>query len=119
MALSSRYHISHHIRQTSLLAFQDEIPHLGKRQYEVLKAIRDCNRHRIFPTDREIARLLGYADPNRVRPRRHELMEYGLIEEAGKKICPVSGKLAIAWKISPRILEKIDLIIKMREEVRE
>ncbi|HEC82511.1 MAG TPA: hypothetical protein ENI53_01315 [Thermoplasmatales archaeon] len=117
--MHSRMHLQHHIRQTSLLAFQDELPHLGRRQYEVLKAIRDLNLHGIHPTDREIAKLLGYADPNKVRPRRHELMEYGLITEAGKKICPVSGKLAIAWKISSRILEKIDLIIKMREGVRE
>jgi len=117
--MRSRMHLQHRVRQTSLLAFQDEIPHLGKRQYEVLKAIRDLNLHGIYPTDREIARLLGYADPNKVRPRRHELMEYGLIVEAGKKVCPVSGKLAITWKISSRILEKVDLIIRMREEVRE
>ena len=116
---SRRMHLHHDIRQTSLLAFQDEIPHLGRRQYEVLKAIRDLNAQGIHPTDREIARLLGYADPNKVRPRRHELMEYGLIVEAGKKICPISGKLALTWKISSRILEKIDLIIRMREEVGE
>ncbi|HEC82545.1 MAG TPA: hypothetical protein ENI53_01505 [Thermoplasmatales archaeon] len=119
MALSSRYHLSHNIRQTSLIAFGEEFPHLGKRQYEVLKCIRDLNHHGIYPTDREIAKYLGYADPNRVRPRRHELMQYGLITEAGKKICPVSGRLAITWKISSRILDKIDMILKMREEVRE
>ena len=111
-----RYHLAHDVRQTSLLAFQDQLPHLGRRQLEVLKAIRDCNMHGIYPTDREIARLLGYADPNKVRPRRHELMQNGLIEEAGKRKCKVTGKLALTWKISPRI-EKIDLIIRMREEV--
>lgn len=115
----SRMHLQHNIRQTFLLAFQQEIPRLGRRQYEVLKAIRDLNMHGIHPTDREIAKLLGYADPNKVRPRRHELMEYELIAEAGKKICSVSGKLAITWRISSRIMEKIDLIIRMREEVRE
>ena len=117
--MNSRMHLQHHIRQTSLLAFQEQLPRLGRRQLEVLKAIRDLNLHGIHPTDREIAKILGYADPNKVRPRRHELMEYGIIVEAGKKICPVSGKLAITWKISSRVLEKIDLIIRMREEVRE
>ena len=100
------------------MAFQEELPHLGKRQYEILKCIRDLNALGQYPTDREIAKILGYADPNRVRPRRHELMQYGIIEEAGKKICPISKKTALTWKISPRILSKIDMILKMREEVR-
>ena len=118
MALS-RYHTSHYVRQTSLLAFREELPRLGKRQLEVLKAIRDLNSIGQYPTDREIAKLLQYADPNKVRPRRYELMQHGLIEEAGKRECSITGKLALTWKLSLRILDKIDLILKMREEVRE
>ena len=119
MAMNNRYHLQHNIRQTSLIAFYEEFPNLGRRQYEVLKAIRDLNLVGQYPTDREITKLLGYADPNRVRPRRNELMQYGLIEEAGKRECSITKKTALTWKISPRLLEKIDLVIKMREEVRK
>jgi len=115
---SRRCHITHDIRQTSLIAFMEERPHLGPRQLEVLKAIRDFNRAGIYPTDREITRKLGYADPNRVRPRRYELMIMGFIVEAGKKVCPISGKLALAWKISPHIVDNIDYIIEIEERRR-
>lgn len=114
-----RMHLKHDIRQTSLLSFYEELPHLGKRQLEVLKAIRDLNSIGQYPTDWEITKVLQYADPNKVRPRRNELMRYGLIEEAGRRQCSITGKLALTWKLSPRILDKIDLILKMQEEVRE
>jgi len=107
--MHSRMHLQHHIRQTSLLAFQDELPHLGKRQYEVLKAIRDLNLHGIHPTDREIAKLLGYADPNKVRPRRHELMEYGLIIEAGERII----KNTLRWANNLKIIGEVEDISKI------
>ena len=100
------------------MAFQEEFPHLGKRQYEVLKCIRDLNALGQYPTDREIAKVLGYSDPNKVRPRRYDLMQYGLIEEVEKRKCSVTKKTALTWKISPRILSKIDMILKMRGEVR-
>lgn len=62
-------------------------------------------------TDREIAAILGYADPNKIRPRRNELSNIektkqglfirdSILIEAEKRTCQISGKLSIAWKIS-------------------
>jgi len=53
----------------------------------------------VVATDSEIAAHLGYDDPNKVRPRRFELVEQGLVEEHDRHICRVTGKLAIAWCI--------------------
>lgn len=43
-------------------------------------------------TDREIKELLGFSDMNSVRPRITELKRVGLVEEAGKKKDPLTGK---------------------------
>lgn len=50
-------------------------------------------------TDSEIAKRLGFDDPNKVRPRRFELVEQGLIQEHGKRPCEVTGRKAIEWVI--------------------
>lgn len=96
----TRNHKNHRIRDTSLDAYSDIMPELGPRQLLVLKVIMDYGKTRMHPTDREIARALGHADPNKVRPRRFELMQYGLITEAGKRKCSVSGKTALTWKLT-------------------
>lgn len=49
-------------------------------------------------TDREVARGLGFQDPNATRPRRNELMHLGVVVEAGKRKCSVSGKTASVWR---------------------
>lgn len=63
-------------------------------------------------TDREMAAMLGYNDPNKVRPRRNELsnaefhkrtkqkIREVILEEDTKRICNITGKLSIAWRIS-------------------
>ena len=51
-------------------------------------------------TDREIAFRLGYEDPNKVRPRRNELMKNNIVEEDSKRICLVGHKLSIAWRLN-------------------
>jgi len=62
-------------------------------------------------TDREMAAMLGFNDPNKVRPRRNELsnmektkqgafVRNAVLIEAEKRMCNISGKLSIAWKIS-------------------
>ena len=99
-------HFNHKIQQTSILAFEEELPNLGDRQREVLTAILLLNRQGVHPTDREIARFLQYADPNKVRPRRYELKEAGLIMEAGHKTCAVTGKTVMSWVVSPVLPEK-------------
>jgi len=100
-------HFNHKVQQTSILAFEEELPNLGDRQREVLTAILVLNhKYGIHPTDREIARFLQYADPNKVRPRRYELEEAELIMEAGHKTCTVTGKTAKSWVVSPVLPEK-------------
>jgi len=100
------HHFNHKVQQTSILAFEEELPNLGDRQREVLTAILLLNRQGIHPTDREIARFLQYADPNKIRPRRYELEEAELIMEAGHKTCTVTGKTAKSWVVSPVLPEK-------------
>lgn len=84
------------IRQTSLKAYRELKPQaVSARHKEILWYIRrfpDC-------TDRELARLMRYGDPNKVRPRRKELLDAGRIRESGRKKCSVSGKTALTWRV--------------------
>lgn len=84
------------VRDTSLLAYMDLKPELGERQELVFKAIK--NRSGL--TDREIANELGFSDPNKVRPRRKELYDLGLIKTIGKRECKITKRLAYIWGIS-------------------
>ena len=82
------------VRQTSIQAYREEQPHISERQKMVYWYIRH------FPslTDRELTKLIGFEDPNKVRPRRKELLDLGLITESGKRPCMVTGKTALTWK---------------------
>ena len=51
-------------------------------------------------TDREISNILNYQDPNKVRPRRNELVKMGIVEEDTKRVCLVGNKLSIAWRLN-------------------
>tara|TARA_Y100000310_G_scaffold223798_1_gene225679 strand:- start:5711 stop:6001 length:291 start_codon:yes stop_codon:yes gene_type:complete len=82
------------IRQTSIQAYGDLKGSLGNEQRAVLSTIV-YNPGR---TDREIADLMMVKDPNRVRPRRNELMEAGHIVEAGKRECHITGRVAMTWR---------------------
>lgn len=68
---------------------------LGERQAMVLTFISN------FPkcTDQEIAKGLGFKDPNAVRPRRKELLDQGYIIECGTKICNITGRRSTIWKV--------------------
>lgn len=48
-------------------------------------------------TDRELARDLGYDDPNKVRPRRKELVDMDLVRANIKRPCEVSNKNVTEW----------------------
>lgn len=85
------------MRQTSLISYfhlkQQGV--LGKGQKEVLSALQ----HLWSATDNEIARFLGYADPNKVRPRRNELVKQGLVFGYGKRQCSITNKKCIEWRL--------------------
>lgn len=85
------------IRQTSLEAYR-ELLNLGEKEREVYNAIVSMAAKDGPPTDREITAKLGYQDPNKVRPRRYELLKKGWIMEAGKRKCNITGKMALTWR---------------------
>jgi hypothetical protein len=91
--IKDRSHQTHLVRFTSALAY-GKVEDLGEMQ----RLVYDCIRLNPCLTDREIALKLCLRDPNGVRPRRFELMEAGLIQEAPKRVCSVSGRLALTWK---------------------
>lgn len=84
------------MRSTSLDAYQDIKPELGDAQKIVYDAIVKLG----CPTDLEIMRYLGLKDPNKVRPRRNELMKQGRITECEKRICSISKRTVWSWRVN-------------------
>ena len=84
------------VRQTSLKAYYElKVSGLGKRQLLVYKGFERYGDS----TDLEMCHNLCFNDPNKIRPRRNELVKQGFLVEKGKKTCGVSGKQAITWGI--------------------
>jgi len=107
-------HSGHQMQLTSLLNY---FPQWSEQEFnqkfrqEVKRDILNLLQERKNLTDREIASLLSYRDPNKIRPRRNELSNMkktkhgqfirdALLIEDEKRMCRVTGKLSIAWKIS-------------------
>ena len=84
---------------TSLWAYAQATQDLGAKQKEVIDALR------FFPdaTNAEIAARLGWP-VNRITPRCLELRQQGLILEAGRRRCKVTGSMAHAWKAKHPVL---------------
>jgi len=101
-----RRHKEHIVRETTLDSYRElDASKLGKMQMEIYSYLKRS----IYPqTDREIARALGYSDPNKVRPRRFELMKAGLIVEDGTSTCSVTNKKAIVWRVKVKGVERND-----------
>lgn len=88
------------IAETSQESYQQIKEQLGERQQEILEALRDFDRAGKDATDYELTIYLGQHDPNYVRPRRHELVNiFKLVGFSQKRICSITGKKALAWKI--------------------
>lgn len=84
------------VRDTSLASYVEEKKsgRLSEREQWILEwmdMVGPC-------TDRELAKHMGFNDPNMIRPRRKELVDKGLVVEAGKRKCGVSGKTSIVWE---------------------
>lgn len=88
------------MRGTSLLAYRELQPKLSDRHQTVLVAFHayPCS------TDLEIAYHLGFKDPNKVRPRRKELVDLGLIVDVdvGVRECKISGKKSHIWSVTKK-----------------
>ena len=77
---------------TSILSYKEMEETLGERQrvvYFVLSELKEA-------TDKEISVYLDLPI-NTITPRRFELVEMGLVREKEKRICKITGKLAISW----------------------
>ena len=91
------------VRQTSIESYQEIRPILGRDQEVVYAALLELKE----ATDSELANHLGCEDPNKVRPRRFELMRSGLVTEATRRQCRITSKTAIAWTTSPHSTSKL------------
>ena len=67
------------IRMTSFESYKQLKPELKTRQCEILEFLK---RQDEPLTDLEITVSMGYRDPNRVRPKRNELVKLGYVIEA-------------------------------------
>lgn len=82
------------MQDTSLKAFFNEVaPTLGARQIKVL----ECFEQGDELTNSEIAARLDWSI-NRVTPRVFELRKQGLLSEATKRTCRITGRTVIAWR---------------------
>jgi len=84
---------------TSLWAYNLATQNLGKKQKEVLDALR------FFPdaTNAEIAAHMGFS-VNRITPRILELRQQGLVLDAGRRRCKITGGMSHAWKAKHPVL---------------
>lgn len=88
------------VSETSQEALQEIKPHLSDRHEAILRVLKEVCRFTEDASDYEIARYMGKDDPNYVRPRRHELVnEFKLVGFSRKRICHVTGKTVLTWKI--------------------
>lgn len=91
------------MQQTSLESYEQVKNKLSSRHQEVLDSLEDFQREGKNATDYEITIYLEQTDPNYVRPRRYELVnKYKLVGFSEKRICSVTGKKALAWKLLKR-----------------
>jgi DNA-binding MarR family transcriptional regulator len=83
------------VQDTSLIAYFGEVVQtLGQRQRVVLEAF---TKKEDF-TNAELAEFLQWPI-NTVTPRTNELVKKGLIVEDKRRICKVTGRTVIAWKL--------------------
>jgi hypothetical protein len=81
-------HASHRMHVHSLEAYASEEPKLSTRAQAILSWIELHGPH----TDRDIARLMGFAESGAVRPRITELIQAGKLLEVCSRRCEVTGK---------------------------
>jgi len=123
-------HKTHQIQLTSLLQYfpenQEQIFN-QKFRMQVHREIIELLKEHDDLTDRELQFYLGYKERNNVSPRRYELTnpeetrykdkdgkpykyKFGwhtaLVVESQKRMCSVSNKLCISWRLSDETLQR-------------
>jgi len=86
------------VQDTSLKAFFEIQKKLGYVQRQVMIAIQQHPGR----TNNELADILD-KPINRITPRVLELRKKGYVIDAGKKIDPVTRKLAHSWRLVPQL----------------
>lgn len=81
--------------ETRRQSFENIKPKRVTKHQEILDLLSDGR----VMGDFEMAIALGYTDRNATAPRRNELEKMGKIEQVGKKICPITGKLVTAFRL--------------------
>lgn len=92
--LKSRKKKKTNVRDTSKESYREEQPKLGTKQNELLVMIKLAKRP---PCDAELAKQLGWTNAI-VSARRNELMDMGLVEEAGTGFYEPTGKTVTCWR---------------------
>lgn len=104
------------VRDTSLDAYLQIISDpdsLNDRYQDILTAISELG---CPSSDREIADYLGFTDPNKVRPRRYDLVHKfykPFVEEKGRRIYKPTGKNVFIWGLT----RQGELLVKDLHEV--
>ena len=83
------------VRETSIMSYRAMIESgvfetITAGVYEAIKANPGC-------TDLEISRIMGYDDPNKVRPKRKRLVDDSWVELYDKRPCSITGQMAMTW----------------------
>jgi hypothetical protein len=84
----------HKMIVTSLLAFQEILPELEKREIEVLKAVK-----KIQPCNNLMIANALNLPVNCITGRIFSLRKYNLVHYYKKEKCPCTNRLTIFWKI--------------------
>ena len=101
------------VRETSKKTYKDLVNEglIGDAQLDVLIALESIG----VGSDLEIAKHLNKSDPNLVRPRRKELFDLGVVVDAGKVVCGVSGRLVHQWSLNRGLVEKRELVVGLSD----
>lgn len=78
---------------TSRLAYQQVEATLGRRQQEVLEALK----RKPLQTNNELAAFLGWPI-NIITPRVKELRELSKVAQNGTRPCRITGRTAMVWE---------------------
>jgi len=82
------------VQPSSMKAYRDIQPSLGKMQAAVLDVIS----YLTSPTNLEISKFMGIPI-NSITPRTNELVDKGLVVYHQTRVCSKSGNSAMAWRV--------------------
>ncbi len=99
-------HPHHEMHVNSLQAHQEErsTGRLSKRCAAIMAMLENDTMQHLGRSDRAIMTMMGFNDPNSVRPRLSEMLKAGVLQECGSTRDPVTGK----WVRLVRIKRKAE-----------